>query len=125
MKNLWQPSNLATSMTEIQLQSTCFQWAWNTYPDTRRLLAHVPNGSSRNKIEAMQLKSSGVVPGVHDLFFYWKGQLYWFELKVGTNKQSPEQTLFGKAMTAQGAICHEIRTVEHFQTLFKSIINAK
>jgi hypothetical protein len=115
---------LSAPISEIQLQAKCFQWAWNTYPKTRKLLAHVPNGGSRNKIEATQLKASGVVEGVHDLFFYWKGQLYWFELKVGKNKQSPAQIEFGQAMQAQGAICHEVRTLEQFQDLFKSIISA-
>ena len=111
-------------MTEIQLQAQCFQYAWNEHPETRRLLAHVPNGSSRNKIEAMQLKASGVLAGVHDLFFYWKGQLYWFELKVGSNRQSPEQVAFGEAMKAQGAVCYEVRSFEQFQSIFTQIIAA-
>lgn len=115
----WQPDN---QLSEIQLQSACFQWAWNTYPETRRLLFHIPNGGSRNRIEASQLKAAGVLAGVHDLLFFWKNQLYWFELKVGVNRQSPEQIAFGKAMTSQGAQCHEIRTVDQFQSVFKSIV---
>jgi hypothetical protein len=110
------------TVSELQLQSQCFQWAWNNYPDTRRCLFHVPNGSSRNKIEATQLKASGVVAGVHDLLFQWDGQLFCFELKVGANKQSAEQIAFGKAMEAQGAICYEIRSLEQFQEIFKAII---
>lgn len=112
------PVHLSTEGSEIQLQAQCFQWAWNNYPETRRCLAAVPNGGSRNKIEAMQLKASGVLAGVHDLFFYWKGQLYWFELKVGENKQTKEQIEFGKAMTAQGAVCVEIRSFGQFQEEF-------
>lgn len=112
------PGYPATGGSEIQLQAKCFQWAWNTYPETRRCLAAVPNGGSRNKIEAMQLKASGVLAGVHDLFFFWKGKLYWFELKVGENKQTKEQLEFGKAMEAQGAICIEIRSLEQFQQEF-------
>lgn len=110
------------TLSELQLQSACFQWAWNTYPRTRMLLFHIPNGGSRNRIEATQLKSAGVVSGVHDLLFYWKGQLYWFELKVGTNKQSPQQIAFGATMLAQGAILHEIRSFEQFQEIFKQIV---
>lgn len=109
-------------MTELQLQTLVFQWVWNQFPATRRLLVHVPNGGYRNKSEAMQMKASGVVKGVHDLLFYWKGQLYWFELKVGSNQQTPEQTAFGQAMIAQGAICHEIRDFDTFKHLFLKII---
>lgn len=109
-------------MSEIQLQSACFQWAWNNYPRTRMCLFHVPNGSRRSKIEAMQLKASGVVAGVHDLLFYHKRQLYCFEMKVGSNRQTPEQIAFGAAMMAQGAILYEVRDVQTFQTIFKSIV---
>lgn len=124
-KNEATDGNQATHTTfksEIQLQAKCFQWAWNNYPDTRRLMAHVPNGGGRDEREGMQLKASGVVAGVHDLFFYWKAQLYWFELKHGCNAQSDDQIAFGKAMMAQGAKCYEIRSLEQFQTIFKSIV---
>lgn len=110
-------------MTEIQLQTLCFQWSWNTYPETRRCLLHVPNGGYRNKREAMEMKASGVVAGVHDLLFFWDHQLYWFELKVGSNKQSPDQIAFAHAMRAQGAICHEIRDADTFKHLFIKIIS--
>lgn len=109
-------------MTESQLQATCFQWAWNELPATRRLLIHVPNGGSRNKAEALQLRAQGVVAGVHDLLFYWSGQLYWFELKVGANAQSKEQIEFGKAMTEQGAVCIEVRTFEQFRLVIEGIV---
>lgn len=111
------------TISETQLQSKCFQWAWNTYPDTRRLLAHVPNGGARNAREGVTLKASGVVAGVHDMFFYWKKQLYWFELKVGKNQLSPEQEAFAEAMVSHGAECYEIRSFEQFQTIFLKIIN--
>lgn len=113
---------METIKSEIQLQAECFQWAWNTFPTTRRLLAHVPNGGTRNKAEAAQLKASGVIAGVHDLFFYWQNQLYWFELKVGSNQQSPAQRDFGSAMVQQGAVCYEVRSFGQFQEIFKSII---
>ena len=117
------PSNLATFLqSEIQLQATCYQWLWNNYPQTRRCMAHVPNGGSRNKVEAAQLKAAGVLAGVHDLFFYWKKQLYWFELKVGSNVQSEAQLLFGEAMKAQGAICYEVRTFDQFKEIILEIL---
>lgn len=111
--------------SEAQLQAQVFQWAWNTLPATRRLLIHVPNGGSRNKAEALQLRAQGVVAGVHDLLFYWSGQLYWFELKVGSNVQSKEQITFAQAMVEQGAICHEIRTFEQFQEVVQTIISGQ
>ena len=105
-------------MTEDQLQSKIFQHLWNTYPELRRTFWAVPNGGSRNKHEAMKLKATGLIAGVHDIHFYYKKQLYTFELKVGTNKMSPEQIQFKDAVEKQGAICYEIRDFDQFMSIF-------
>ena len=78
-------------MSESKLQSQCFQYAWNTYPASRLMLFHVPNGGRRSKIEAMQFKAMGVIPGVADMIFIHKGKVYAFEFKTGTGIQSPAQ----------------------------------
>src|SRR5690348_1860369 len=92
--------------SELQLQSACFQWAWNTHPETRRLLAHIPNGSSRNKVEAVQLKASGVVAGWPDLMLVWKGRVHAFELKLPHGTVSPEQREIHRLFAAQGITVH-------------------
>lgn len=55
--------------TEADEQITLFHWAaWQSgkYPELN-LLYHVPNGGSRNRIEAARLKAQGVKPGVPDI----------------------------------------------------------
>ena len=55
--------------TEGQEQTTLFKWAAMSsrkHPELR-LLFHIPNGGSRNQIEARHLKEQGVKPGVPDL----------------------------------------------------------
>lgn len=55
--------------TESEEQVTLFSWAQmklGKYPELR-LLFHIPNGGSRNQIEAKHLKAQGVKPGVPDL----------------------------------------------------------
>ena len=56
--------------TEAQEQTTLFQWAGmmaGKWPELR--LCHaIPNGGSRNPIEARHLKEQGVKPGIPDLF---------------------------------------------------------
>lgn len=54
--------------TEARIQSECYTWFWNNFPQYRRLLFHIPNGGKRTKIEASRLKAMGVLPGVPDLF---------------------------------------------------------
>ena len=89
-------------MTEDQFQAGLFQWAYNTYPQIRKLLFHVPNGGKRNRREANKMKAMGVTAGIPDLVLYWKGQLYGFELKVGNNSTSDNQDEAIQRWTAQG-----------------------
>lgn len=56
--------------TEAQEQTALFQWAGmmtGKWPELR-ILHHIPNGGSRNAIEAARLKAQGVKPGVPDIF---------------------------------------------------------
>jgi hypothetical protein len=108
--------------SEIQLQAECFQWAWNALPETRRLIFHVPNGGSRNVIEGMQLKASGVVPGIPDLLFIWHGQLHAFELKTATGTVSDAQAEVHFTWNDHGVFVHIVRTLESFQEHVKKII---
>lgn len=110
------------NLSEDQLQAECFQWIWNTYPQTRRCIFAIPNGGKRSPTEAMKLRATGVVPGVHDILFVWNRQVYFMELKVGRNKQSADQILFGEAVKAQGAVCLEIRTFDEFKTAINHIL---
>jgi hypothetical protein len=109
-------------MSEDKLQSECFQWAWNTYPQTRRLLWAVPNGGSRHPLEAMKLKSTGVVKGVHDMHFFWNKRFFTFELKVGVNKLSAEQAEWQRLVEKHGAICYEIRNFDMFKDIFSNLV---
>lgn len=108
-------------LSEIQLQSKCFQWTWNQYPETRRCFFHVPNGGSRNKIEAGQLKASGVVAGIPDMILVWKCVPYAFEFKTETGILSESQKEVHKAWI-NNAVVTVIRDYETFQLIFKSII---
>lgn len=108
--------------SEDRLQSECFQWFHNSFPDLRMLLWAVPNGGKRNKQEAAKLKATGVVKGVHDLHMFYKYQFYTFELKVGNNKESKEQAEFGLKIMNNGGMCFEVREFVHFKALICNIL---
>lgn len=110
-------------MTEDQLQAACWQWAWEAYPATRRLLWAVPNGGARNAREGLKLRATGVIPGVWDLHFFWQERLTFFELKVGRNRQSEEQVRWGALVRQQGATCYEIRTLDEFKAAFEGCMS--
>lgn len=109
--------------TEAQEQKALFEWArWNTkrYP-ALELLYHIPNGGSRNPIEAHNLKGQGVKPGVPDICLPVPSHHYtalYIELKRrkgGRVSEEQKRWLFKlnrvgcKAVVAHG--CDEARQV--------------
>jgi hypothetical protein len=109
-------------MNENKLQAKCFQWFWNNFPGLRRTLWAVPNGGKRDKREAMTLKATGVISGVHDLHFIYNNRFYTFELKVGNNKFSENQLKYMEAIENQGAMSFEIRNFDQFREIITKII---
>lgn len=99
---------------EAAEQIALFSWAaymQNTYPELE-LLFHIPNGGSRNKIEAANLKRQGVKAGIPDLFLPvarggWHG--LFIEMKAGKNKETENQKSWGFKLKYQGyltAVCY-------------------
>lgn len=116
--------------SEDQMLAYAFQWAWNNHPATRRLLFHVPNELDRlpgetksNHLRRLsQAKAKGVVPGIQDFLFLWKGRLHAFEFKLPTGTVSDSQAEVHLVWYDHGTFTHIIRYVERFQEIFKSII---
>jgi len=109
-------------MSEIQIQAEAFQYVWNNIPETRYKIFHVPNGGSRNAIEGMQLKASGVVAGVPDIIFLWKGRAYGFEFKTSTGVLSHQQQTVHKAWDEENIPVYIIRSSQQFFDHIKDII---
>ena len=60
----------------------------------RCVYAAVPNGGSRNAIEATNLKRQGVIPGAGDWVFTWDLGSGWIELKTDKGRLNPNQEAF-------------------------------
>lgn len=92
---------------ESEEQARLFQWAiyeCGKYPELK-LLYHIPNGGSRNKREAANLKRQGVKAGVPDLCLpVARGRYHglYIEMKAGKNKPSQLQSEWMKALNEQG-----------------------
>lgn len=79
---------------EDRIQTSCLRWFRCQYPKLNKLLIHVPNGGSRNVIEASKLKGMGVTPGVSDLILLTPKKGYGslcIEMKTNKGRQSPAQ----------------------------------
>ena len=109
-------------MTEDQLQAKFFQTVWNNYPQTRCLLFSVPNGSSRHPLEAVKLKATGLISGIPDIIFVWKGKAYGIEIKTPIGKLSSRQMDIHKRWADNNIPIHIIRSVEEGISLIESIV---
>lgn len=97
-------------MTESQHQAALFKWAHlvrNKYPELE-LLHHIPNGGSRHKIEAVNLKRQGVKSGVPDLCLpVARGKYHglYIELKTEKGRTSKNQDYWVEKLNENGYFC--------------------
>jgi len=88
-------------------QITVIQWAQysvNRFPELK-WLHHIPNGGSRNKLEAVKLKQMGVKAGVADLCLPFPKGIYcglYIEMKFGDNRRTDTQKAFLRDMEEAG-----------------------
>ena len=103
------PEQLAKSGTEAAHQTALFCWAAlpeiiSKYP-ALKLLFHIPNGGTRNKVEAGHLKAQGVKAGVPDLFLpVARGRYHglWIEMKKEGGKLSEAQNIWARWLFDEG-----------------------
>jgi hypothetical protein len=80
-------------MTEDKIQQEIFVYFSQNYPTG--LFFAVPNGGSRNIIEAKRLKNTGVLAGVSDLILILpNSKVLFVEVKMPKGKQSEKQIKF-------------------------------
>jgi len=93
--------------SEAVEQTQLFLWAsWQSgkYPELE-LMYHIPNGGSRNAIEAANLKKQGVKSGVPDICLPVARMGFhglFIEMKVGKNKPSDNQKRWISDLNEQG-----------------------
>lgn len=92
-------------MTEARIQADFFKAFWNKYPVHRKKLFHIPNGGTRNPIEAAKFKAMGVIAGVPDLFFAHGNATYhglFLELKKPGERPRKDQIELHKKLSDEG-----------------------
>ena len=101
---------------EADIQSDFFKQVKLFFPQIPdKLLFAVPNGGSRNKLEAINLKRQGVKPGVSDVILLIpKGGFasLCMEFKTKTGKQSEEQKEFQRQAEMCGSKYVIVRSVK-------------
>lgn len=105
---------------ESQLQRLCVQWFRLSYPNA--LIFAIPNGGSRNIIEAKNLKAEGVLAGVADLQVIDKNKTFFIEMKTKKGRQQPTQKDFEDKVKSFGFGYFVCRSFDEFQNIVKNEI---
>lgn len=119
--------------SEASLQEFCVREFALRFPEIEQCFFAVPNGGSRNSLEAINLKRQGVKAGVSDIVCLVPNKEFHglcIEMKFGKNKQSERQKDFQKLVTRLGykyVLCYSITDFdriieEYFATVDKELI---
>ena len=108
-------------MTEDQLQSQCYRWFHETYPQHRGKLCYNLN-NSRNRVRGMMDKGMGLQPGRSDMVLYHNVHAYMIEFKLPDGVQSKEQKRWEGIIRDAGFDYIIIRSLEEFKKYLQGIL---
>ena len=107
---------------ESELQIQCVRWFAYEYPHLRMRLYHPKNeGTANGRVQGAIAKAEGVVAGVADLMLQLPSDNGYsclaIEMKTPTGRQSPEQKLFEKYITAADGKYVVVRSFDDFKAV--------
>ena len=97
---------------ESKIQAACVAWFRAAFPGY--LVFSVPNGGSRNAVEAANLKREGAMAGVSDLIVLAERAVLFVEMKAAKGRQSQHQKEFEQRVTRLGFRYVVCRTLSDF-----------
>ncbi len=112
-----QQNRKRSEATEQEAVIQWCNWQQRKYPELE-LLYHIPNGGSRNKLEAVNLKRQGVRAGVPDLCLPVPRNGFhglYIEMKYGRNRTTNQQKEWLKELEEQGyftVVCYGAEEAE-------------
>lgn len=108
-----------TLMSEDQIQQQIFTWYNNKYclknHNPRHIIFSVPNGGSRNILEAKKMKLTGTLAGVSDLIIIQQNKTIFVEVKTEKGIQSDVQKDFQTRVSNLGFEYLIVRSLEDFK----------
>jgi hypothetical protein len=106
---------------ESKIQQEIFIDFHNKHPDF--IIHSVPNGGTRNKIEAINLNKTGLVAGIADLIIHLPdGLCVMVEVKNDKDKQSPKQIKIQNKMIAMNSNYILVRSLEDFNNQIQKFL---
>ncbi len=109
-------------LSEIQIQGGAWSKVWAALPLLRRCFFHIPNEATYDN---SQQKSSGVIPGIQDMFLLCDGRAWPIELKDDKGVISREQKVVHAIHKVQGFDTYVFREVDLIVDFITDIYNSK
>jgi hypothetical protein len=107
--------------SEDKIQSDCFVWFHNTYPQHRGLLCYNLN-NSKNRIDGARNKAKGLIAGRSDMVLYYQSNAFMIEFKTSDGSQSAGQKEWEALVRSNGFQYHIVRSLEEFQSLILMLL---
>ncbi len=85
---------------ESNIQRGCVEWFRLAYPEY--VIFSIPNGGSRNKLEASNLKKEGALAGASDLVIVAERAVLFVEMKAPKGRQQESQRQFQEKVERLG-----------------------
>lgn len=97
------------------IQSKIVVWFKNNYQrHNKGIIFAVPNGGTRNVVEAKKLKETGLLAGVSDLIVVLNNIVLFIEVKTDTGKQSTAQLEFENKIKMLSQNYYVVRSLDEF-----------
>lgn len=108
--------------SEAKIQSDCVTWLRNSHPGTHGLFFSITN-NSEHVVRGAGRKALGMIAGVADTCFLWRGMAYFIEFKTESGKQSLSQVRWAEIANKAGFSYSVVRSLAEFKLLIEEIIN--
>lgn len=102
---------------ESGIQQSCVRWFRYAFP--QYVILSIPNGGSRNVIEAANLKKEGALAGASDLMVIAERRVLFVEMKTAKGRQQDSQKAFQKRVEALGHRYVICRSLDDFMQKLK------
>ena len=108
---------------EESIQTACVSWFRIAHPEC--IIFACPNGGSRNRLEAINMKRSGVLAGVADLIIVADRAVLFVEMKTKKGRQEESQKVFQSNVERLGFEYKICRSLVDFQLSVESWLKNK
>lgn len=77
------------------------------------------HAGKRSPAAGARMKQRGIIPGIPDLFIFYKRTLIGLELKAGRNTATDAQQAFGASIVENGGAFSVVTTIEQIEALLR------